>query len=515
MVPRSAACTVPEATGAAFVITGGHALAHAPSQLDFPSLSATHRYNARPVGPVKYLPFAPVAALIATPEADALDALEVVDGFAAAELTVDVELLELPQAATHNAAPTATAAATLLARNFARLAVTIFLLPVRGVIATLEPAGRSGYNQRHPAPADPSHPADCRRRCSGRPSSIWVLPEWIKEVGAQFLDRFEKRTTPGIRRPNAFSSGPVHGGMLLGDRPMQHRTGSTSTARAGDWDRASLLAKLEEYLDSAPRVACSVERIGPFSLFVGSGPWSYYARPAPGHGGDVRIVDVTAVTARQRELSQPEAFEWVCELAPGLAGAARAAGLEVRIRPLMALTSPPEQTDVTGVRARVLGADDEQLAAAIAAVDVGFGRPGTDVGPESTGRRDLEATAIGGRVAFTRDLIRSGDLVFAAAEGPSGPIAGGSALPLGDVAELAGIATLPAWRRRGIGALVAATLASSARARGVRVATLSATDDAVARVYARAGFDQIGTAGEARRPAGDTRSASPAEPSGR
>ena len=264
----------------------------------------------------------------------------------------------------------------------------------------------------------------------------------------------------------------------------------------------ALLATLDAYFDSAPRVASRVERIGPFSLFVGTGPWGYYARPAPGEGGGLSAADVAAVIARQRELAQPETFEWVCELAPGLVDAVRAAGLQVRTMPLMALTSLPAPLQLTGLRARVLEADDDRLAAVLAAVDLGFARPGTSVGPEGSEARDRQVASIGGRVGFTRDLIRSGDAVFVAVEGPCGPVAGGSAMPRGEVAELAGIATLPAWRRRGVGGLVAAALATAVGGRGVRIAALSATDDAVARVYARVGFARIGTIGEAGRPAG-------------
>jgi predicted GNAT family acetyltransferase len=62
-----------------------------------------------------------------------------------------------------------------------------------------------------------------------------------------------------------------------------------------------------------------------------------------------------------------------------------------------------------------------------------------------------------------------------------------------------GIATLPAWRHRGVVALVTARLAVEARARHVRTVILSASDADVARPYARAGFSQVGSVGEASR----------------
>jgi hypothetical protein len=44
---------LPEAFGVPFAITGGHVVAHAPEQADFPPLSATQRYSARPEAPVR------------------------------------------------------------------------------------------------------------------------------------------------------------------------------------------------------------------------------------------------------------------------------------------------------------------------------------------------------------------------------------------------------------------------------------------------------------------------------
>ena len=53
---------------------------------------------------------------------------------------------------------------------------------------------------------------------------------------------------------------------------------------------------------------------------------------------------------------------------------------------------------------------------------------------------------------------------------------------------------LPVSRRRGLGAAVTAALAADAQGRGIGTVFLSATDDTVARVYARTGFRQVGVA---------------------
>jgi predicted GNAT family acetyltransferase len=65
---------------------------------------------------------------------------------------------------------------------------------------------------------------------------------------------------------------------------------------------------------------------------------------------------------------------------------------------------------------------------------------------------------------------------------------------VGDVAEITGVGTLPSARRQGLGAAVTAELAALAIADGIGTVFLSASDAAVARVYAGLGFRRIGTA---------------------
>jgi predicted GNAT family acetyltransferase len=100
-----------------------------------------------------------------------------------------------------------------------------------------------------------------------------------------------------------------------------------------------------------------------------------------------------------------------------------------------------------------------------------------------------------------RERLRSGHSVLAAAFGPDGPVAAGSCQAVGGVAEITGVGVLPSDRRQGLGAAVTALLAADARDRGVQIIFLSASDAAVARVYARIGFREIGTAMIAEPPA--------------
>jgi hypothetical protein len=247
-----------------------------------------------------------------------------------------------------------------------------------------------------------------------------------------------------------------------------------------------LLAAIEAYYDAAPRAAARVEEVGPFTLFVGTGPWPYYARPRLGLSHTFTADDVEAVRVRQRAQGVPESFEWVHETTPSLRGAMDGEVLEA---PLMVLERlrPVE----TRARVRILGADDPALPLARAVQDVGFGHGGTAPGPEGIRERDA---AVGDDLEFLRDRMRRRLTVTAVAENEAGPIAAGAHQPVGAVTEVVGVATLPAVRRQGRGGAVTGALGEDALAGGAQTILQSAGSEEIARVYARLGFQRIGTA---------------------
>jgi ribosomal protein S18 acetylase RimI-like enzyme len=236
-------------------------------------------------------------------------------------------------------------------------------------------------------------------------------------------------------------------------------------------------------------------------LFVPTGPgWPYYARPKLGARPPITTADVRAVRARQRELVIPESFEWIEQAAPDMAAAAADGGLDVHAHPLLVLTPPlagplgipPLPPEVI---VRIIGPDDPDLHRIWAVPSVAFGNPGTASGEAGGAERDkIAADHDGGTIDMLRDRLRSGQSVLAAAFGPDGPLAAGSCQAVDDVAEITGVGVLPANRRKGLGAAVTAVLAADALNRGVQTVFLSATDDAVARVYVRTGFREIGVA---------------------
>ncbi|WP_370413311.1 GNAT family N-acetyltransferase [Streptomyces fradiae] len=254
-----------------------------------------------------------------------------------------------------------------------------------------------------------------------------------------------------------------------------------------------MLTRLETYYDSVPRSAARAEEFGPLTLFVREGAgWPYYARPALGHGGagEVPVEAVEKVRARQRELGVPEAFEWVAETTPGLRAAVEASGLVVHEHPLMVLSAEAEELPAppADVTVRMVGPDDPHLASAVAAPYAAFG-----------------ATPTPGATAQVAARLTAGLTRLASAFDPAGTaLAAGQHQPVGPVTEVVGVGTRPDSRRRGLGLAVTAALVADARALGVETVFLSATDDTVARLYARLGFRTVGTALIAEAPEADT-----------
>jgi ribosomal protein S18 acetylase RimI-like enzyme len=232
-------------------------------------------------------------------------------------------------------------------------------------------------------------------------------------------------------------------------------------------------------------------------LFVKTGDgWPYYARPRRSAASAPGADDVRKVRERQRELGVPEAFEWIDDVSPAVRAAAAAGGLQVGDHPLMVhddgrvVSGRPPRDDLD-VR---LVQENDDLALLFSVPAVGFSNPGTAVGP--AGVAELRAAAAArpsSEAGFQRERLRSGSTVLAAAFVDGVPAASGVHQPVGAVTEVAGVATLPAFRRRGLGAAVTAFLVADARRRGIETVFLTAGSDEIARLYSTLGFRRVGT----------------------
>ncbi|MFG1606363.1 GNAT family N-acetyltransferase [Actinoplanes sp. NPDC049265] len=274
-----------------------------------------------------------------------------------------------------------------------------------------------------------------------------------------------------------------------------------------------VFVRLERFYDAVPRDAAAAEDIGAFVLFVrqGNAGWPYYARPRIG-AETPSAADITAVRRRQRELDAPESFEWVHETTPDLLAVARSAGLEVLLAPLMVLESAALVPDLPlpgGATIRLLDPHGPRFAADLSAHravgQLGFGAApagtvtsGTltaTIQPAGPRERDAIPALSDNAVEEQRGRYISGRYTGAVVESPAeGILASGIAQRVDDVAEVAGVATLPAARRRGFASQLTASLARHALQTGADLVFLSAGDDDVARLYSKVGFRRIGTA---------------------
>ena len=270
-----------------------------------------------------------------------------------------------------------------------------------------------------------------------------------------------------------------------------------------------VFVQLERFYDTLPRSDARAEEFGGLVLFVreGSG-WPFYARPRP-RAETPSAADVTAVRHRQRTLGLPEAFEWVHENAPDLLAVARSAGLDVLLAPLMVLEPAALIPDlpVAGGAIRLLDAADPgytaDLASSRAVAQLAFGAPtGSAVTngalvaePAGPRERDLVPPPDDDLIQASRKKAADGRFATAVVRSSSeGILATGVYQRVRDVAEVAGVATLPYARRRGYASQLTATLARHALQEGAHLVFLSAGDDDAARLYSRVGFRRIGTA---------------------
>ena len=275
-----------------------------------------------------------------------------------------------------------------------------------------------------------------------------------------------------------------------------------------------VFGRLERFYDAVPRPDARAEEYGGLVLFVREGAgWPFYARPRL-HADTPSAADIIAVRNRQRELGLPESFEWVHETTPDLLAVARSAGLEVLLAPLMVLETAALVPDlpVSGAVIRVLDPHAASFAADLAAsravAQLGFGAPHDAspaavpagnaplvVEPAGPAARDAIPPPDPAVVEAARRRAIDGRAVTAVVDSPvHGILATGTVQRVGDVAEIAGVATLPVARRLGYASQLTATLAREALLHDGRLIFLSAGDDDAARLYSKVGFRRIGTA---------------------
>ncbi|MCZ2805697.1 GNAT family N-acetyltransferase [Modestobacter sp. VKM Ac-2983] len=271
-----------------------------------------------------------------------------------------------------------------------------------------------------------------------------------------------------------------------------------------------LLDRIERYFALAPLADARVHSIGALQVPIGRAEWPYPARPRPGFVGDVALDDVRAAIALQEQAGLPAALEWLDDRCHGLATVARTAGLVVDELPLLVADDPLAVLLPSEVRLYLVGADDPQLGLYQRLAALAFASPGPapadqgshsgpEVAQDDPGPAEVPPTEV------LRDRVASGSTVMMVAVDDGEPVAIGSHQPLQvdgiEISEVVGVATLPRFRGRGLGAGLTSALVEHAR-QTADLVFLSAGDDDVARVYERAGFARVATSCVAERPPG-------------
>ncbi len=254
------------------------------------------------------------------------------------------------------------------------------------------------------------------------------------------------------------------------------------------------IQEIQAYFREAARRQLEAVEIPPFTLFfhpVDARPWLNYAVPeAPCGDGLDRILPRLEAAFRGRR--RAPRFEFLDAFAPALAPSLRAAGYTHEGHP----------------RAMTLAPEDLRTPRVPPGLTLRFVGP---VGPAAMARRFLafqrSLFGLGGPAGVTQtdaDVflagLGEGRALLARLDGHV-VATGMFTHPLAGLSEVVGVATLEAFRRRGIGAAVTHAAAAAAFARGASAVLLSAADARAARMYARLGFNDAGALAVLSRPA--------------
>jgi GNAT superfamily N-acetyltransferase len=251
------------------------------------------------------------------------------------------------------------------------------------------------------------------------------------------------------------------------------------------------------------------EIVGPFGIWKSVAPWPHPIRPLA--GTRVTDGDLDALAARLAELGLNPNIEWVLDEHPELEGLLAARGAEiVRTPALVYNEAAPVVTPSLPPRFRVFRQTStdspEEILAARAVGDLGFGNAGLHIGSVGAVERDAQVAeglaSDAGRayVDYSRLRLASDDFAMFVIADEGGLVARAAVLSGAAGSEIAGVATLPAYRRQGLAAVITHAAIAYVSSTGKLPLALTAADADVARVYERLGFVRVATAGESQLP---------------
>ena len=239
--------------------------------------------------------------------------------------------------------------------------------------------------------------------------------------------------------------------------------------------------RIQAYLRETARRAYDAVPVPPFTAFFHPGDglvYFNYAIPDTPAGGDL-AGPLARLRAEFAARARTPRFEFVEGVAPELSASLRAAGFLEELRTPLMTCAPREllaARGVTGLRIEVI---TEAAPIELVQNSMTIARRAFGSGSEEPASRE-EAEDTRRRFAESRTLVGRLD---------GEPIAVATAVATHDgLSEVAGVAVLAEFRRRGIGSAMTAAAAGAAFAAGAELAFLTPGDEGAERIYERAGF---------------------------
>lgn len=257
----------------------------------------------------------------------------------------------------------------------------------------------------------------------------------------------------------------------------------------------TLEAQVNGYLHGNARSRAANEACGPFHIGFDAGnanPFLNYAVPET--GAAVTSADIEALVAAFERRERTPRLEFAPGGAPGVEEALLAAGFEVQQRlPFMIVTAAelvgPAELD--GIEVVVLdkSATDEELRGVALAQREAFGDSDE---PQDDADFTDDVAGLRGSVDAGKFVVLARGAAGSASAGV--PMAGGGCGPaIARTTEVGGIATRPAFRRRGAGAAVTAALSRHLlEVVGLDCVWLSPAGPDQERLYGSIGFKSLG-----------------------
>ena len=246
------------------------------------------------------------------------------------------------------------------------------------------------------------------------------------------------------------------------------------------------IRRIEELGNQAAARGRDVRPAGHFRALIDPSTdmvWLNYAVPVAPLGGPAEVrADLDRLRRIFSDCRRTLRFEFTESLWPELPGLLEEYGLQLQARhPFMLCEAPdfqPRRAAGVMVRPLAAAAPPEELAAYHRIQRAAFGFDPAE-GAEGMETQFLEQLRTGGyRAALA---FREGE-----------PAGAGCLVTAEETAELAGVATHPAHRRRGVAATLSSALIGDHFTGGGRLVWLSAGDDAARAVYAGIGFRLAG-----------------------